>query len=373
MSLDTLEERVQPAAPIDLGVASQFAVLAMPSTVIVTDHASVAGDVGVSQGGLLLTSFGSEITGDVTLSSQNQILGFGQVTGNVAVDSALVQQANADALTASQAAAALAPNQTFTSIRSATTITGNGGLNVIQINGNINASLTLVGGANDVFVINVSGNLDLDRSESLTLSGGVTADNVIYNFVGRRSILQTSSSSQIDGTVLAPSSLAQIRGQVNGEIIAGGVLSLGRGAQVNQVAFSGDPSGGNGGGGSVANASLSGFVFVDVNGDGIKDADETVGLTTTVRLFLLDGFGNYNEVASTTTDTDGHYSFGNLAAGTYSIATDTVESYLVADLVSGSVDGMPTGDANSNISFDNIVLTGTSIGIDYNFGEVLVG
>ena len=53
-------------------------------------------------------------------------------------------------------------------------VTGNGGLNVIAINGNIKASLVLSGGADDTFIVNVTGSLNLGNKEMLGLSGGLT-------------------------------------------------------------------------------------------------------------------------------------------------------------------------------------------------------
>ena len=61
-----------------------------------------------------------------------------------------------------------------------------------------------------------------------------------------------------------------------------------------------------------ATASLSGRYFCDDDGDGLdSDGDPAVvGLTVT----LLSADGEF--VASTTTDTNGNYSFGDLTAGT---------------------------------------------------------
>ena len=83
-------------------------------------------------------------------------------------------------------------------------MTGNGGLNVILIDGSINASLTLSGGAGDVFIVNVTGRLDLRGSSALGLSGGLTAGQVLYNFVGDRGSLVTARGTTVNGTILAP-------------------------------------------------------------------------------------------------------------------------------------------------------------------------
>jgi len=65
------------------------------------------------------------------------------------------------AIQESAALAALTPTQTISSdITTGVTFTGNGGLNVIALNGQINLNtgnnLTFAGGANDTFVINIA-------------------------------------------------------------------------------------------------------------------------------------------------------------------------------------------------------------------------
>ncbi len=70
------------------------------------------------------------------------------------------------------------------------------------------------------------------------------------------------------------------------------------------------------------------LVWVDENGDGVKDAGEN-GLPD-VRLVLCDGSGA--EIASAITDADGNYLFEGLCAGDYCVKVDesTVSSSLVA-------------------------------------------
>ena len=139
---------------------------------------------GVSQGGALQNSFFSKITGNVSESSSGQLAGAGKLAGNVTADSALLASVDSSALAASSQAAALTPTQTLGMIAHSTTVTGDGGLNVIAINGNIRNSLILSGTSSDIFIVNVTGNVDLSGNETLGLSGGVTADHVLYNFTG---------------------------------------------------------------------------------------------------------------------------------------------------------------------------------------------
>jgi hypothetical protein len=121
---------------------------------------------------------------------------------------------------------------------SPTTITGNGGINLIAVTGagdDITAALTLSGGANDYFVFDVSGNYHTNNG--MTLSGGVSPDHILFVFTGTSgNVFQTSGGgnpAQWFGTFLATdggafqlSELnldgALIMGDSNGAGVAGG-------------------------------------------------------------------------------------------------------------------------------------------------------
>src|ERR1051325_671721 len=132
-----------PVGAVDLGAAGTYAVLGLESTQINNSLVTINGDEGVSQGGKLVNMAPSTIKGDVHEFAAGQYSGPGKPTGQIIVDPAGLTQADSDARAASAAAAALAPTKTFANIGSDTTVTGNGGLNVIQVNGNITKSLIL--------------------------------------------------------------------------------------------------------------------------------------------------------------------------------------------------------------------------------------
>ncbi len=114
----------------------------------------------------------STINGNVFEDAAATVTGPGTINGSTTIQSMLAL--DTDATTASSDAAALVANQTFSSITSATTITGNGGTTVVGVTGNINmnnANLILSGGANDYFVINIGGNLALVGTASLNVVG----------------------------------------------------------------------------------------------------------------------------------------------------------------------------------------------------------
>jgi SdrD B-like domain len=65
-------------------------------------------------------------------------------------------------------------------------------------------------------------------------------------------------------------------------------------------------------------SSLSGFVYCDVNNDGLKQTGEPVVVGATVVLGGTDSLGAIVS-ETTTTDSTGAYHFTSLAAGTYSL------------------------------------------------------
>lgn len=361
LSFLSLEERVNPSGVVDLGVASQFGVLGLQSTAITNAGSVVTGDVGVSQNGSLQNGRNATITGDVIEYASGQYSGRGTLTGSLVVDPTLMTESDQDAQFASAVASALTPTQSLNAVRTATTLTGNGGVNVINVARNITASLTLNGTADDVFVINVSGSLRLGSGEGIRLAGGVTADHVILNFVGSTGSVN-ANRAVINGTVLAPTYSVDLRAAtVNGEIIAGGTISIAGGTQINAVAFNAEPP-------IVANASISGRVFVDGNGNQVFDEGD--GFDTVIGVTLT-GFDDQNNPVSLTAmqDENGFFSFTELSAGTYTL-TFTLNTEPSGIALVGSVTG--TGSNAGTVSLDGLSVEGIicvvgSVASGYNF------
>ena len=117
-------------------------------------------------------------------------------------DTTLTGQALTTAQNLSVYAAGLMPTQTFTgSLSATTTITGNGGLNVIDFASIQNAPLTFKGSTSDTFVLNVSGTLNTNVAMTLN---GVSASQLLWNFTGTSgNVFQTSGGNTVDGTFLA--------------------------------------------------------------------------------------------------------------------------------------------------------------------------
>lgn len=165
--------------------------------------------------------------GRLNKSGTSTVVGIQQ---NSATDGVL-DQAVADALTASQSAAALPP--TITSITKVTisnpsqniTITGGIGINVLNItNLNIsNGTLTLNAPHGGSFIMNVSGSFALSGASRIVLAGGITPSDVLYNFVGSGGGVAMSGGASVVGILLAPQrGISVSSSTVTGQIISGG-------------------------------------------------------------------------------------------------------------------------------------------------------
>ncbi len=347
-ALEHLEDRLQPAFA-GLGTAAGFGVLGLQNTWILNNKAVVAGNAGVSQGGFLLNMPASTVSGDVREAAAGLYLNLGKQGGAVISDAAGMATADADALKASSEAAALKPTQSFARINKPTTVKGNGGVNVIAVNGDVKDSLTLSGTAKDVFIVNVSGNLNLSGKETLGLAGGVTASHVLFNFTGGNGSVQADSA--VYGTLLAPGYAFSLSGTVTGEVIGSKLISLNAGAKVNFAPFLAPAP--------AQGATLSGHVLDD-------GGNPMSGVTVN----LYNDAGNL--VGSATTDDSGAYSFTNLAAGTYTlkqvVPAGYFSSYSTAGTVNGVADGIEDGE-----SIGSIALKAGDSGVGYDFTNGFMG
>src|SRR5205814_1513573 len=121
------------------------------------------------------------------------------IHGNAYLDSTATESASAGTLTgtlftgqtlwpavqaarqASSFAAALTPTLSLGNVTGALTVNGNGGTNVINMTALSlnNANLTLNGGPNDLFYINITGGFSLNGTAQINETGGSLANQVL--------------------------------------------------------------------------------------------------------------------------------------------------------------------------------------------------
>lgn len=116
--------------------------------------------------------------------------------------------------------------------------------------------------------------------------------------------------------------------------------------------------------GELSPAGLSGFVYVDANKNGVKDAGETGISGVTITLTGADDVGPVNVTALT--DSTGFYRFQNLRPGNYTITETQPASYNDGQDSIGTQGGTAGNDALSNI-----LLAAGVLGANNNFGETV--
>src|SRR5436190_404427 len=222
---------------LNLGAASNFAVLGLSGAhLIISEGATkIVGDVGAGPhdtGTLLKSTIVGQLFIDPTavLDIHSDLT----VTGGIVIQD--LTQADADARAASMDAAGFTPTQTLGNINSSTTITGGGGLNVISIDSVnlVKQTLTIAGSASDIFIFNVTGDYIFNGSQ-MVLSGGVTANHILWNFPTAGSDIEFFTPVAVAfGTFLAPQrGFIQDHGDLEGAAIAGGTLKFHSAALVN--------------------------------------------------------------------------------------------------------------------------------------------
>jgi protocatechuate 3,4-dioxygenase beta subunit len=207
------------------------------------------------------------------------------------------------------------------------------------------------------------------NGEDLPLQG-VTIQ--LYNESGQlvgTTVTNSAGQYQFDG--LAPGSYSIVEIQPTGYFegaawpgTAGGVAA--GGSQINSVTLVSNQQGLEYNFCEKPPASLSGHVVVDVNDNGVFDNGEPGIVGVTVELLN----GNGQVVGTTTTDANGFYSFGGLAAGTYSVREVQPAGYFDGTDSAGTAGGVAQnpGDLISSIS-----LVAGMDAENYNFTERLPG
>jgi len=223
------------ADTINLGSAANYSVIGFNSLHDDFSLVTVNGNVAAGDTSSLKIMAPSKVNGNVQIGTNATFSDDkpGNVSGSVLTGQDL-SGVVADAKNAFATYSSLAPTQTFSGIGSQTTITGNGGTNVIDINGNIKNGITLAGSANDIFVLNVTGGITLTGSQKIAAGAGINSNQILINLIGSNSV-NTHVGDSIDGTVIAPNGSGTLDGTFNGRLFFGGSsLTLMSGAVVNQ-------------------------------------------------------------------------------------------------------------------------------------------
>jgi hypothetical protein len=236
-----------------LGSAASYGLLEDGGSVNVNglpSFNSVKGNIGLQSAtvnvGLLnsLSVSGTAYEGSgVTINANGLFQGQGSFSANSTASGPQTPLALAAAFTAATSASSSDKALAFTTtISSNNVITGTQAVNVVNVS-SISHDLTISGNANQVFVINVTGNGNGNggiKLSNVILSGGVTANDVLFNITGKGNV--SLGSGTVNGTFLdtGSGSISLNGTKVYGEIIAGsGGVTTTNSAAINAEPFAG--------------------------------------------------------------------------------------------------------------------------------------
>lgn len=209
LALSTIVFAAPAAADgLNLGTAGNYALVDLGNgTTLGLNSGPINGSVLLGNGVNAAFSGGNngQITGtlfyDSTVTGTNTFSQLQIAPTTMLVSTSVTSAALTSANNVAAFAASLVPTQTLGTINSATTFTGNGGLNVIDVTSIQNAPLTFKGTASDIFVINVSGTFQTNQTMTLN---GVLPSQILFNFTGTLgNVFQTSGGDVLFGTFLA--------------------------------------------------------------------------------------------------------------------------------------------------------------------------
>ena len=206
--------------------------------------------------------------------------------------------------------------------------------------------------------LTLSGTDDLGQPVNLTTTTDAAGN---YAFKGLRpgsyTVTETQPAGYLPGKARAGTGVtAGGTPSADGNVIAGIALGIG------QAGASFDF-------GELASTSLAGFVYIDANKNGVRDAGETAGIGgVTLTLTGTDDLGQAVNATATTAN-DGSYSFPNLRPGTYQVDETQPAQWQDGGDAVGTVNGTPNGALSGNDRIGSIVLGAGQAGVNYNFGE----
>ncbi len=215
----------QGPAAINLASTSNFAILSSTGITNTGSHTTaIVGDIGASPitAAAMDNVFCSEITGKI-FGIDAAYTGNGSVTcfAGSAADKTFVDNAVLDMGTAYNAAAGrTSPDYTELGAGEIGGLTLAPGLYKWGSGVSISNDVTLTGGANDVWIFQIAGDLTMASAKNVTLAGGALAKNVFWQIAGGA------------GATLGTSA------HFNGVVLASKAITLGTGASVNGRLFS---------------------------------------------------------------------------------------------------------------------------------------
>jgi hypothetical protein len=225
--------------PVGIEEFSYLTVFGLPTTSVNLSKVTITGNVGVSEGGQILDGLPVRVSGAAYLhTGVNYPNHPTNYLGGIFTDQDLSQEWAA-AQNAASTAAGLTPTAIYSTWNSSLTITGNGGVNVLQV-GSValgSTSTIILNGTNaDLFIVNVSGDFDMGGDSKIQAGPGIQPYQILINITGSTGIVNADRRTSIDGIIIAAQRSATFHGLIRGNIIVGGAtLDMISGVNVFQV------------------------------------------------------------------------------------------------------------------------------------------
>jgi hypothetical protein len=169
--------------------------------------------------------------------------------------------------------------------------------------GSVNLSsaqvVTLKGGPNTSFVINITGGFTMGGSAKIMGGANINASRIFINIIGSGSDVTSHINNFIEGSVMAPSRKVNLH-NVTGQVIAGGASLTAMSGGVNNLVRYNPPK--------TRLAAVGYFMFKDMNLNGKRDNGDTSVVNGQVVLYD----DQNNVLNSTYTDYRGYYFFDSI-------------------------------------------------------------
>jgi hypothetical protein len=214
-------------APVLLGTSGNFAILAKTG-ISTVPTSTITGDIGVSPvAATYLTGFSLSADATNVFSTSTQVVGGGKIyASNYAVPTpANLTTAVLDMQTAYTDAAGR-PTPDFLNLGGGTIggLTLTPGLYTWGSSVMITTDVTISGGANDVWIFQMSGDLIMSAAKRITLSGGAQAKNIFWQVAGQATI---GTTAHFEGNILSQTGITlQTLATMNGRALAQSLVAL---------------------------------------------------------------------------------------------------------------------------------------------------
>jgi hypothetical protein len=227
----------QSPAPVNLGTAGNFAVLAKTG-ISVTGVASITGDIGISPAAATyMTGFGLIMDASGAFSTSSLVTGKVYAADYIDPSPTKMTAAVSDMETAyTDAAGRTLPDHTELYAGDITGQTLTPGLYNWSTGVLVSAGVSISGAASDVWIFQIAQNLELADGAMVTLSGGAQASNIFWQVAGQVTLGTTAA---MKGIILCQTAIVMSTGAtLTGRALAQTAVTL----DANAIT---KPSGGN--------------------------------------------------------------------------------------------------------------------------------